>query len=235
VGVELIQDNYVTTENQDQIGRTEDVYLGDRLRASFGWAAPELGSDRSAGIYSVSGEIGRPLFKNDILQLSSSWNGRLESGSTVDSVLDAGARYYHRFNEKNLFVAELGAAHAHALDLDQQLQLGGDNGLRGYPLRYQTGDTRVLATVEERYFTDWFPWRLFRVGGAVFADVGRMWGEAPVASEPLGWLSDVGFGLRIGNARSGLDNVLHIDLAFPLGAPGDIDSMQVLIQAEKSF
>jgi hemolysin activation/secretion protein len=153
----------------------------------------------------------------------------------VDSVVDANTHFYHRFSEHHLFVAELEAAHAHALDLDQQLQLGGDNGLRGYPLRYQTGDTRLLVTLEERYFSDWFPWRLFRVGGAVFVDSGRMWGQAPFTSEPLGWLSDVGFGLRIGNARSGIGSVLHIDLAFPLGAPSDISSMQVLIEAEKSF
>ena len=62
-----------------------------------------------------------------------------------------------------------------------------------------------------------------------------MWGQAPLASEPQGWLSDVGFGLRIGNARSGIGNVLHIDLAFPLGAPSDISSMQLLIEAEKTF
>ena len=69
----------------------------------------------------------------------------------------------------------------------------------------------------------------------MFADVGRTWGEAPLASEPQGWLTDVGFGLRLGNARSGLGNVLHMDLAFPLGASSDISSVQVLLEAHKTF
>ena len=57
-----IQNNYITTENQDQIGRTEDVFLGDRLQASLGWSTPALGADGSAGIYSFSGNFGLPLF-----------------------------------------------------------------------------------------------------------------------------------------------------------------------------
>jgi hypothetical protein len=51
----------------------------------------------------------------------------------------------------------------------------------------------------------------------------------------MGWLKDVGFGLRLGRARSGLGNVVHIDLAFPLDGGKDIDSMQLLIETRKSF
>jgi len=69
----------------------------------------------------------------------------------------------------------------------------------------------------------------------VFADVGRTWGDAPLASRPQGWLTDVGIGLRLGNARSALGNVLHIDLAFPIGARSDISSVQLLLDARKSF
>ena len=42
--------------------------------------------------------------------------------------------------------------------------LGGDNGLRGYPLRYQAGTSRALLTLEERYYTGWYPFHLFYVG-----------------------------------------------------------------------
>ena len=34
--------------------------------------------------------------------------------------------------------------------------------------------------MEERFFTDWYPWHLFRVGGALFADV---------VLEYLGWVA----------------------------------------------
>ena len=44
-----------------------------------------------------------------------------------------------------------------ALDPDMQLLIGGDNGLRGYPLRYEAGTSRALLTVEQRFYTDWYP------------------------------------------------------------------------------
>jgi hypothetical protein len=235
VGVELVQDRYATTHNQDQIGRTEDVFMGRKLRAEFGWAASAFGADRSAGIFALTGESGRQFGPKNLLFTNVGWRGRLEGGSTADALLDAETRYYHRFNEKNLFTASLRGAHGSALDLDHQLLLGGDNGLRGYPLRYQNGESLLLGTVEQRYFTDWFPFRLFRVGGAVFADAGRTFGQAPLATEPEGWLADVGLGLRLGNVRSGLGNVVHMDLAFPLNAGSDVSSMQVLLEAQKSF
>jgi len=236
VGYELIEDHFETAHNHDQIGRTEDLFMGRRLRATLGWASPTLGSDRSAAIFSLNGELGRAVGESSEMRVEGSWQGRAESGSLADAVLEASSRYYHRFNEKNLFMAMVGGAHADNLDAENQLQLGGDNGLRGYPLRYQTGDTRFQATVEERYFTDWYPFRLFRVGGAVFADVGRMWGGDEVTTGSQDWLADAGFGLRFGNMRSGSGgSVLHADLAFPLAGASDVSSVQLLLEAQKSF
>jgi hypothetical protein len=59
------------------------------------------------------------------------------------------------------------------LDLDHQILLGGDNGPRGYPLRCQGGEERRRVTAEQRFFTNWYPFRLFNDGAAAFADVGR--------------------------------------------------------------
>ena len=82
------------------------------------------------------------------------------------------------------------------------LLLGGDNGLRGYPLRYQSGERRALFTVEERAFTDRYVWRLFRICGAAFFDAGRAWGGNNINTLNPGWLSNAGFGLRILSARA---------------------------------
>jgi hemolysin activation/secretion protein len=134
-----------------------------------------------------------------------------------------------------LFFTTLQASVGHALDLDDPLLLGGDNGLRGYPLRYQGGTARALLTVEQRYFTDWYPFRLFRVGGAAFFDVGRTWGETPYNTPSLGLLRDIGIGLRIGNTRSGLGSVIHVDLAMPLDGDSSIDSVQLNVSTLEKF
>src|SRR5690606_16175559 len=108
-------------------------------------------------------------------------------------------------------------------------------GLRGYPLRYQAGKANALLTLEERFYSSWQPLKLFNVGAALFVDAGRSWGQDEHATAPAGWLEDVGVGLRLGSARSGLGNVLHIDLAMPLNRTSDIDSLQFLIETRKSF
>ena len=89
--------------------------------------------------------------------------------------------------------------------------------------------------MEQRFFWDWYPFRLFRVGGAVFADVGRTWGDNPVGSESAGWLRDVGFGFRFAPTRTGARKILHLDIAFPLDGDDSIDSVQILLESKKSF
>jgi hemolysin activation/secretion protein len=167
--------------------------------------------------------------------LATDFSGRLEGGTLRNGLLDASARYYVEQSKNWLFYATLQGTKGWNLDLDDQILLGGDNGLRGYPLRFQDGTARALFSVEQRYFTDWYPFRLFRVGGAIFYDMGRTWGTPPLAQPGLGLLKDVGFGLRFGNSRSGLGNVIHVDLAFPLDSGTGIKRVQFLVQTEATF
>ena len=107
--------------------------------------------------------------------------------------------------------------------------------MRGYPLRYQSGEHRALLTVEERVYTDWYAFKLFRVGGAVFYDVGRAWGGPFQNPTNPGWLSDAGFGLRILSDRASFGNILHADVAFPLNPDPSIRSMQFLVKTYANF
>jgi outer membrane protein assembly factor BamA len=231
---DLLQDDYVKLANRDQIGKTEDFYLGTRATVRVGWADSALGSDRSALLFQTSAGHG-VLSGRSTLVLSTDFTGRVEEGELHNAVLQGAVRYYAQQSSKWLFFSALHAATGWRLDLENQILLGGDNGLRGYPLRYQDGTTRALLTVEQRYFTDWFPFRLFRVGAAVFADAGRTWGLAPLGSPSLGLLKDAGFGLRFGNARTGFGNIVHVDLAFPLDNGPGIRKMQFLVQTQESF
>jgi outer membrane protein assembly factor BamA len=235
VGIEAIEDNYLSTRNLDQIGRTEDVHLGRSARLELGFASTAFGSTRDAFIINGALQTGTDLSDERYLIHTLGWRGRLEDGSLNDAVLDANSRFYLRQSERSVFFASVSASITSNLDPENQLLLGGDNGLRGYPLRYQAGKTNALLTLEERFYSSWQPLKLFNVGAAVFYDAGRAWGQDEYAAAPAGWLQDVGVGLRLGSARSGLGNVLHIDLAMPLNRPNDIDSLQLLIETKKSF
>ena len=235
IGLEIIEDRFESTSNRDQIERTEDFFLGSRLWASLGIADQAFGADRSALVYRVEASKGFGSMRNKALLLSGSLTGRHEDDSSANVRLAATARYYNQITDKRLFFVTAEASHGHSLDLDNYIDLGGDSGLRGYPLRYQTGESRFLLTVEQRYFTDWYPFKLARVGGAIFADVGRTWGESPLGSQPLGWLKDIGIGMRLAPTRASGRDVIHIDVAFPLDGDSSIDDVQFLIESKRSF
>jgi len=235
VGFDVLEDNYKKVGDENEIGRTEDLYFGTEVTGQVGWSSAAFGADRSALMLAATVIKGCELPHEQQLFLSGDFSSRIEDGSARNLISDATAKYYWRWRQDWLLYAALSGTVTHALDPDMQLLLGGDNGLRGYPLRYESGTSRGLLTVEQRVFTDWYPFRLARVGAAVFADVGRTWGTGVVGNSDPGLLRDVGIGLRLGNTRTGLGNVLHVDFAFPLNNIAGIQKFQFLVQTFQSF
>ena len=232
---EITEDSYEKFKNRNLIERTEYFLTGFSSSLQLGRAFTGLGSSRDLWLYSGAVGNGYEFAGDHNLQLAGSFSGQYGDGKGERQLVSGSARYYRPQGPRTLFYAAASADAVHNPEINDLLLLGGDNGLRGYPLRYQSGERRVLFTLEERVYTDWYPFRLFRVGGAVFFDHGRAWGgDFQNAANP-GWLSDVGFGLRLLSARSAFGNVLHADVAFPLNADPTIDSVQFLLKTKASF
>jgi outer membrane protein assembly factor BamA len=227
-----VPDNFRKDRDLDQLKRTEDLHLGMQLHARLGLATTAFGSTEDAAVFDAAAAAGWKPAADQTFLLSSDLAGRWGQDGAENVVLDAGARYYWRDWGEHLLFLTLDGAVARNLDPDAQLLLGGDNGLRGYPLRYQDGDARLLFTVEQRFFTNYYPFHLVHVGGAVFFDAGRTWGGG---SSQLGLLRDVGLGLRLSSSRSGLGNVIHFDLAFPLDGDPTIKNVQWLVTTKATF
>jgi hypothetical protein len=236
VGWELLVDDHREMSELNDIGRTEDVSFGTSLFLSAGLANTSYGSDRDATLLRATFQKGWDLGgRGRMLTMNAAGSTRDENDGLQNSIVEAAAHYYVRNGESRVFAATAAFIATHNLDFDSQVLLGGDNGLRGYPLRYQAGETRSLLSVEERFFTDFYPWRLFRVGYAAFLDVGRVSGTDPRASPSLGTLYDVGLGLRLSSPRASGKSVVHIDLAFPLNGDPTIDTMQLIVETKGSF
>jgi Omp85 superfamily domain len=235
IALEWVEDSFRERVNLNQIRRTEDVLVGLRGFARVGYASDAAGSDRDAIVASAYVQDGIELPGGEAVFGSLSASGRLEDGTLRNGVLAAEGRLYWPTSKYSTFFAGVSGAATEDLDAESQLLLGGDNGLRGYPLRYQAGTSRALLTLEQRYYTKWYPFRLFHVGAAAFFDAGRTWGRDVTGLESDGLLKDVGVGLRLGSSRSSFGNVIHIDLAFPLDGGDDIDSVQLLVQTKGQF
>jgi hypothetical protein len=235
VRYELLEDRYEREQNRNQIGRPEFFALGLHATAQLGWATTGLGSTRNTWLYSGSVSRGFEPWPEHTLLASADIVGRYADGQVQRQRMGVQSQYFLPHHKRWVFYAAASADLLTRPSLGDELLLGGDNGLRGYPLRYQSGTRRALFTLEERYFTDLFVWQLFRIGGAAFVDVGRAWGGGNANTLNPGWLGDAGVGLRIANARSAFNNVLHVDLAFPLNATPDIKKVQLLVKTRISF
>ena len=203
-------------DNRDQIGRTEDFYLGTNATARWAGRTRPLGSSRSALLFLLAAGRGASPAAHSDAAADERLHRPREDGTLQNAVLDASMRYYVQQSKNWLFFTTLSGTKGWRLDLDNQILLGGDNGLRGYPLRYQDGTARALFTrraalLHRLVSLPPVPGRrrdLLRCR----AHLGR---GAARAAQPRDCSTDAGFGLRFGNARSALGNVVHVDLAFP--------------------
>ena len=231
---EVIEDNYLPVMNRNSIQRPEYLALGWRSNVQVGRSLASFGATEEPWLLDASLSKGFRAGKGELLAsagLSGQWGTQTGDVRSVSM----SARYFAPQTRTFLlyFAGELAAVRtASAAD---ELLLGGDNGVRGYPARYQSGTRSAVFTFEERYYTDWYPFNLFRVGWAVYYDLGRAWG-GQFRNDTPGWLSNVGFGLRILNARASFGNVVHIDLAFPVHrTDGGIKARQLVVMTGATF
>ena len=236
-GFQSIEDEYVKLRNFDYLGRTEDVYVGERYRWALGWSDDSLGATRDQVV--MEGNYSNTLRADDSrLWTVEGWaNGywSVDEEDFENLWLTAETRYHMRQSEKWALFGRLKLDYTDGLTLDNQLTLGGADGLRGYDRNYQTGDRAFLINLEQRYYSDWHPFRLIRVGYAAFFDVGRAWFEDRDNGSNGDVLANAGIGLRLNSSRAEKSSVIHLDLAFPFMKDDDVDSVQFLISVKDRF
>jgi surface antigen-like variable number repeat protein len=244
IGFDSIQDRFIVERDLNRFQRAEDLNLGRQLHIVLGFSSPTFGGDAERWILQAATSAGwKPTPRQLVLaQLGGStrW-AQGDAGGAENLVAGGLLRWYVRDFGNHLFYAALGADLAHRLDGEDQLLLGGDSGLRGYPLRYQAGDRRVLLTLEQRFFSDRELFHLVHLGGAVFFDAGQAWFVDSLSNRDQTFqrqrqiLKDIGLGLRLGSSRSSKAAVLHLDVAFPLDADRSIDRVQWLVSTSETF
>ncbi|HLK71277.1 MAG TPA: BamA/TamA family outer membrane protein, partial [Steroidobacteraceae bacterium] len=236
VRMQWTANNFVTMRNLALIARTEDVHLGLDASVGVGFASPIYGADHSSLLVDSELQDAWEIGGRQDLFLNGRLATRYEEGTLRDALITGSGNYYLRTSQYTRFFVNLAANLGHHLDGDHYFDLGGDDGLRGYPLRFQNGNQSALLSIEERLYTNYFLLKLVNVGAAAFFDMGRTWGSALVSTPDLGLLKDFGVGLRLGNARSSFGSVIHIDLAMPLDPHGyNISRLQFLVSTQASY
>lgn len=222
---------YVERINFRVMGITEDIRLGSNLRTSIGWKDEAYESTQEGYVLEFDYDFGSFISTHTLgifgLELSH------ESNQTIDDtgrIALKGQLYNFRgVNHSYVFSSRLEAAQNP--ELFERIEVGGDSGLKGYPVRFQNGDRAFTLSAERRKYFNVYLWQLFKFGFAMFAEAGSAWenGNNPV------WLSDVGTGLRLVSTRQSSSKVLHFDIAFPLSEKDEIDDYQLYVKARTEF
>ena len=236
-GYQSVEDEYSELKNVNYLGRTEDFFTGERYRWTVGWSDESFGATRDQLFLNAR-------YSNTLLiNADHLWT----AGTSVDGFWSvdeeafenlwwtAATRYHMKQSENWALFGRLRLDYTDGLTGDRQLTLGGDNGLRGYDRNYQVGDRSFVFNLEQRYYSDWHPFRLVRVGAAAFFDVGRAWFSNRDNGSNGDVLANVGVGLRLNSSRADKTSVIHIDLAFPLVRDNDVDDVQFLITVKDRF
>lgn len=237
IGFDYLEENFIQVSNLNQMHRIEDFNLGDSWGWRLGVADTVFGSDADRLVLETNMRKGWQLNDSTLMQVQTSLEGmwRYSENASEDLLWETNWRWYDGVGKQQGTYLALDLRLGRNLPVGDELLLGAEEQLRGYPARYQNGDRSFVFTAERRFYTDWHLWRLVRVGGAVFMDIGRAWEAGDENRGATGILADAGFGLRLASSRAQTQQILHIDVAFPFEQHGDIDDMQVLVTARQSF
>ncbi len=230
VAFQRIGDDFSRVRNLNRVQATEDVFLGRQYDLLLGYSPRRGHVVYNAAFrdgHSFRGEV------SDILlygaQVSGFWNRN--NGRAENLAAQVWARYRRTQTARWGLFVDAEATATDQLTPDQQILAGGDSGLRGYPNHFQAGAHRFRITAEERYYSGIYLWRVVRMAGAAFVDVGGAWGSA--RDNPV--LVNVGLGLRFESTRTDRGRVYHIDLAFPVVDQPGTRGVEITMTGKRSL
>lgn len=233
LAVRNIENHYGAFKNLQQIQRIEDVLLGRDLYLRLGYGLESLHNPRDVALVQAYYSDVLANADHHLLQWKTQYIAKDYEGEPVRFSFTQLLTYNHFLNDHSRWFAQGRFDYGENLLPQDEFTLGGVAGMRGYPLDYQRGRQRYLLTTEYRYFSDLHLLNLLRVGGVVFAEMGKTWDSSLQQGQET--LSDVGIGLRISSSKARIGSVVHIDLAMPTAARAEIDHYQWVVSTRQVF
>lgn len=255
IGLDYKEHKYQVLSDVYLINHSEDINLGWHHQAKIGLQTADLANDQSLGyqlhLLSEKGFGDAEHLTLMTLQLDAMLG--IAGGDQI--IAAAKAEDFYRLSQQFTFYTKLQYDQRSRNYLDQPLDLGGETGLRGYPVQYQQGTRRWLTTAELRWYPQINIYQLLDLGFVAFADAGRASGGdiTQPATEPLTpaafrsnadlltanetnqWIGSVGLGARFYSSRSSNNHVIHVDLSKPVGSATEVNSWEIQLKVKQRF
>jgi hypothetical protein len=145
---QYLENRFGVAYNINQIRRSEDIQMGLSLRSRVGLSL----IDDTRIVF--EGELRDTLMSENkhLLLAGVSWAGRanVAAGETEDTRVSMDLTYHRGQTEHRSLFFSFKYSNAWNMNSEDQLLLGGANGLRGYPSNFATGNSSLLFTAEQR-------------------------------------------------------------------------------------
>ncbi len=232
---EYIEKDFRKLTNVHLITQIEDFNHGWQFNSSLGIGNGN--KENSAwSVWKLRVKKGFNLHDNSLLLLDFSLANDMYQERDSRLLVSLSGEYFYQLNKNWGFYLSNTNVVSKNQYLDQPVTMGGNTGLRGFPLQYQHGQDSIKVTSELRYYPAINLFKLFDLAGVAFVDAGRTYGESTVKNIEEGWLGSTGIGLRLHSPHSGGNHpIIHIDFAFPQSDNPDINNFEIKVQAKKSF
>ncbi|MFW5970029.1 MAG: hypothetical protein ACOCP9_05270 [Halofilum sp. (in: g-proteobacteria)] len=232
LSLERFSTRFRSFRNLRAIGKNEDYALGFRGRVAGGRYVDGASSD-NPWFFDIDIDHGLPVGAQDLLLTRLDLSGRYrDDGGEEAWYRSAGADYYHRTSSHNTIVLHGEYDWRDDADPEDELYLGGFDGMLAYPDRFRVGDRRWLLHLENRYVSDTVLFDTIQVGYTGWLEAGNSRGLDGRWGEPL---ADAGVGLRLGSLRSSFGSVTYLTLGFPLVDTGEEDEYTIVAGTTVDF
>ena len=236
IGWDWFESDYQKMFNFFQFNKVEDI--------NFGWqASVRLGRlNQGLGAYTEGWNLQATLAKNWQLTPISWLTYRSEYYQLEGDILQSQQlfsnqlRHIYHLSDNQVFISQLQFNLGKNLFRDQRITIGGDDGMRAFPLYYQTGNKSVIASTEYRYITSWHLYQLLDVALAAFIDAGKAW-DNPDRSTNIdeGSLYGYGVGIRLLPSHASRGSIISIDLSKPVSNNPELSGWRWRLIAKREF
>jgi hypothetical protein len=207
---QLFTPRYRTYRDFNTFDFREDVQLGPSLSLKAGRASELFGSDKDFSLFQTSLDLTAGWW-GGLESIGGSWEGRLAGNEMTDQLVQGRASLATPVLARLVRLVAVGNVGFLFVNARKRyFAVGGDNGLRGYPVGQFVGTGAEFSGHIEARSTA-LKLAFLRLGGLLFFDAGH----AAADAGSLTLYDDVGFGLRLLIPQ--LDtHSLRADWAFPL-------------------
>ncbi|MDX1444340.1 MAG: hypothetical protein R3270_11300 [Gammaproteobacteria bacterium] len=228
LALERFNDEFASFRNLRAMEQSEDYNLGFVGRLQLGRFEERNSNTR--------GEFGRIWIQNGtefgdygLVQYRAEMSGRhrdTPGGKRWEAAyVDFDINAYYSTKGRSTWVLHLEMDSRERADPEDELYLGGIDGMYGYPQHFRVGDQRWIFHAEHRYVTDMVLFDTLKIGYTAFAEAGRIRGLDGDWSRQF---ADVGIGLRIGNLRSAFADTYYLAIVTPMTRDAGVESYQIV-------